>query len=359
MQPPLHLLPQLAERAEPEDVVRSARAGDARRAARPERRERGLRLARGRSDRSPGRVLREGPVAAGAVPPTWTDRAEHGADEWDEADRRLARVPPRTRHRRRREPGRAAGDPRCPPARRRGPSNVGPRPKGDRAAADRGHHPLGRADGRGRGGLPGRPAADPRVPDRDRRGAGRAPQRPPREHARGDAASGRLPALPALRRVPARLVRALVERIPRPDRRARARRPFRAGRGRRRADLRLRGRVLWRVPDRRAHRRGVRLRQVHRRRRVPLRARARDRPRRHPALGAARDGAPRKRPGGRADARLPLVRRLPRGLSARPLHGERRLPGYDGRCCGLAPLLDDIAATLDREEAAAPIVLQA
>ena len=39
--------------------------------------------------------------------------------------------------------------------------------------------------------------------------------------------------------------------------------------------------------------------------------------------------------------------------------GERRLPGYDGRCCGLAPLLDDIAATLDREEAAAPIVLQA
>ena len=30
--------------------------------------------------------------------------------------------------------------------------------------------------------------------------------------------------------------------------------------------------------------------------------------------------------------------------------GERRLPGYDGRCCGLAPLLDDIAATLGREE---------
>jgi uncharacterized protein len=30
--------------------------------------------------------------------------------------------------------------------------------------------------------------------------------------------------------------------------------------------------------------------------------------------------------------------------------GERRLPGYDGRCCGLAPLLDDIAATLTREE---------
>ncbi len=26
--------------------------------------------------------------------------------------------------------------------------------------------------------------------------------------------------------------------------------------------------------------------------------------------------------------------------------GERRLPGYDGRCCGLAPLLDDMAATL-------------
>lgn len=27
--------------------------------------------------------------------------------------------------------------------------------------------------------------------------------------------------------------------------------------------------------------------------------------------------------------------------------GERRLPGYDGRCCGLAPLLDDMAQTLD------------
>jgi len=26
--------------------------------------------------------------------------------------------------------------------------------------------------------------------------------------------------------------------------------------------------------------------------------------------------------------------------------GERRLPGYDGRCCGLAPLLDDMAATI-------------
>jgi serine-type anaerobic sulfatase-maturating enzyme len=33
--------------------------------------------------------------------------------------------------------------------------------------------------------------------------------------------------------------------------------------------------------------------------------------------------------------------------------GERRLPGYDGRCCGLAPLLDDMAATLSREEVAA------
>jgi uncharacterized protein len=29
--------------------------------------------------------------------------------------------------------------------------------------------------------------------------------------------------------------------------------------------------------------------------------------------------------------------------------GERRLPGYDGRCCGLAPLLDDMAATLSEE----------
>jgi uncharacterized protein len=29
--------------------------------------------------------------------------------------------------------------------------------------------------------------------------------------------------------------------------------------------------------------------------------------------------------------------------------GERRLPGYDGRCCGLAPLLDDIAASLEEE----------
>ena len=29
--------------------------------------------------------------------------------------------------------------------------------------------------------------------------------------------------------------------------------------------------------------------------------------------------------------------------------GERRLPGYDGRCCGLAPLLDDMASTLEEE----------
>jgi uncharacterized protein len=29
--------------------------------------------------------------------------------------------------------------------------------------------------------------------------------------------------------------------------------------------------------------------------------------------------------------------------------GERRLPGYDGRCCGLAPLLDDMAATLTED----------
>jgi uncharacterized protein len=30
--------------------------------------------------------------------------------------------------------------------------------------------------------------------------------------------------------------------------------------------------------------------------------------------------------------------------------GERRLPGYDGRCCGLAPLLDDMAGTLSTNE---------
>jgi len=30
--------------------------------------------------------------------------------------------------------------------------------------------------------------------------------------------------------------------------------------------------------------------------------------------------------------------------------GERHLPGYDGRCCGLAPLLDDMAATIAQEE---------
>ena len=29
--------------------------------------------------------------------------------------------------------------------------------------------------------------------------------------------------------------------------------------------------------------------------------------------------------------------------------GERRLPGYDGRCCGLAPLLDDMAASLEED----------
>jgi uncharacterized protein len=29
--------------------------------------------------------------------------------------------------------------------------------------------------------------------------------------------------------------------------------------------------------------------------------------------------------------------------------GERRLPGYDGRCCGLAPLLDDMATKLEQE----------
>jgi uncharacterized protein len=39
--------------------------------------------------------------------------------------------------------------------------------------------------------------------------------------------------------------------------------------------------------------------------------------------------------------------------------GERRLPGYDGRCCGLAPLLAEIAAAMDRDGAAAPMVLQA
>lgn len=30
--------------------------------------------------------------------------------------------------------------------------------------------------------------------------------------------------------------------------------------------------------------------------------------------------------------------------------GERRLPGYDGRCCGLAPLLDDMAGKLSMNE---------
>jgi uncharacterized protein len=39
--------------------------------------------------------------------------------------------------------------------------------------------------------------------------------------------------------------------------------------------------------------------------------------------------------------------------------GERRLPGYDGRCCGLAPLLDDMAATIENGGAQAPIMLQA
>lgn len=39
--------------------------------------------------------------------------------------------------------------------------------------------------------------------------------------------------------------------------------------------------------------------------------------------------------------------------------GERRLPGYDGRCCGLAPLLDEMATTLDRDGMDTPIVLQA
>jgi uncharacterized protein len=39
--------------------------------------------------------------------------------------------------------------------------------------------------------------------------------------------------------------------------------------------------------------------------------------------------------------------------------GERRLPGYDGRCCGLAPLLEEMARTLDGDANAAPIVLQA
>jgi serine-type anaerobic sulfatase-maturating enzyme len=39
--------------------------------------------------------------------------------------------------------------------------------------------------------------------------------------------------------------------------------------------------------------------------------------------------------------------------------GERRLPDYDGRCCGLAPLLDDMAGTVETDRAHAPIVLQA
>lgn len=33
--------------------------------------------------------------------------------------------------------------------------------------------------------------------------------------------------------------------------------------------------------------------------------------------------------------------------------GERRLPGFDARCCGLAPLLEDMHATLEHEEVAA------
>ena len=37
--------------------------------------------------------------------------------------------------------------------------------------------------------------------------------------------------------------------------------------------------------------------------------------------------------------------------------GERRLPGYDGRCCGLAPLLDEMATTLERDGARTPGVL--
>ncbi len=38
---------------------------------------------------------------------------------------------------------------------------------------------------------------------------------------------------------------------------------------------------------------------------------------------------------------------------------ERRLPRYDGRCCGLAPLLDDIAATFHRDGMEPTILLQA
>jgi uncharacterized protein len=29
--------------------------------------------------------------------------------------------------------------------------------------------------------------------------------------------------------------------------------------------------------------------------------------------------------------------------------GERRLPGHDGSCCGLAPLLDDMAGTVRQQ----------
>jgi len=38
--------------------------------------------------------------------------------------------------------------------------------------------------------------------------------------------------------------------------------------------------------------------------------------------------------------------------------GERRLPGYDGRCCGLAPLLADMEAALERDGGTVPIPLE-
>ncbi len=38
--------------------------------------------------------------------------------------------------------------------------------------------------------------------------------------------------------------------------------------------------------------------------------------------------------------------------------GERRLPGYDGRCCGLAPLLDDMAVSIEQAGKNAAITLE-
>ena len=107
----------------------------------------------------------------------------------------MARVSPRPRHRCRRQPRRAARDPRRPAGRCRRASDLGTRARGNRAHSGGRHHALGRADGRGRRRVRARAASPARVPDRDRRGAGLAAQRPPREHAHGNAAPGRLPLL--------------------------------------------------------------------------------------------------------------------------------------------------------------------